>query len=233
MTNNLLLVSCRLAGWRLAVNSESLVRIDRAHRRLCFWDGSMATVDAIEDLWDCCPGSVLVPATHSPGAVGWVARGADMLLLVESSYFKTPQPTQAPVQTSHNPLHNLFGRVVVFSDPPSAISLRQVLEVITPQPIHPLPELPKHCSGVLFWRDHAVPVVPWRRMDQPTNYIIARSLEQRLLALPANPPIRIVPTDDATTCPDAPPQQGILTHFCLSTHSSIALLDLDHLLAPG
>lgn len=239
MTPGILLLACRLGGWRLAVNADSLDRVDRPRRHLHFTGGVQAQVDSIDFLWEYCPGSVIVTASHRPGVIGWVAQGADFYLLVTAEYFAVRQlPPDNPPRRASDPFQLLFGRIVVFQQPAAAVSLRQTLEIIPAQRLHALPELPNHFLGVLFWRDIAVPAVDWpaavshQSIASPSHYVVARSLEQRLLALPALGPIQLLPADSATHPSARKPAAGVLAYFQLG-RQSVALLDLDALFASG
>ncbi len=244
MSGAVILVTCTLGRWRLAVDAESLSRIDRENRVLCFRDGTHARVDVIEPAWDCSASSVLGLPETAPGIRGWVAFGSEIFLLVDSTFFSIehaaePPPSPAPSQfVSH-----LFGKLLVFGTSATegllsaALSIKQALEVVPATAITSIEDERNQMREVLIWRGQAVPVAdwpmflvhqPWQPADS-SHFLVARSLKQRLLALPVQAPVQTEPADCAASPDPTRPAHGVLGWYTME-RGPVALLDLDAIL---
>ena len=240
----ILLVTCKLGHWRLAVDAESLSRIDREHRILHFRDGTQTLLDTIEPVWDCSAGAVLALPQPLPCIQGWVVCGGEIFLLVDPGFFaleRTSDPPPAPAPSQF--LSHLFGRLLVFRTLATqgllsaAISIKQALEVVPASALTPLDDKRTHIRNVLFWRGHAVPVADWPlllvnkqwRTGDSNHFLLARSLQQRLLALPVAAPIQNEPADSAASPDPARPDRGVFGWYSMQC-GPVALLDLDSIL---
>ncbi len=244
MSAAVILVTFTLGRWRLAVDAESLSRIDRENRLLCFRDGTHARVDAIEPAWDCLASAVLGLPEATPGVQGWVAFGSEIFLLVDSSFFRGEHAAEPPPSPAASQfVSHLFGRLLVFGTLATqgllsaALSIKQALELVPATALTSIEDERSQMREVLFWRGHAVPVADWPMflMHQPwqpadsSHFLVARSLKQRLLALPVQSPVQTEPADCAAIHDPTRPAHGVLGWYTIE-RGPVALLDLDAIL---
>ncbi len=244
MSAAVILVTFTLGRWRLAIDAETLTRIDRENRVLYLRDGVRAPVDSIEPAWDCAATSVLALPLASPGVKGWVACGNEIFLLVESSFFLLERPSEPPPSPAPQQfLSHLFGRLLVFGTLATqgllcaALSIKQAMEIVPATALTPFEDDRTQMRQVLFWRGQPVPVADWplfliRKPWHPSessHFLLARSLKQRLLVLPVQAPIQTEPADSAAVHDPTRSTHGVLGWYTMQS-GPVAVLDLDAIL---